>query len=91
MSEQKFTNEELAQRVIDGDHEALNILYNQNKGLITKKCKEAYRWCDAPEKADFEELNQEAALSALPKTAITKYALTAVRLTRISTGKYLLQ
>jgi len=63
MSEQKFTNEELAQRVIDGDHEALNLLYNQNKGLITKKCKEAYRWCDAPEKADFEELNQEAALS----------------------------
>ena len=42
MSEQKFTNEELAQRVIDGDHEALNLLYNKNKGLIIKKCKEAY-------------------------------------------------
>ena len=40
MSEQKFTNEELALRVIDGDQEALNLLYNKNKGLIIKKCKE---------------------------------------------------
>ena len=62
MSEQKFTNEELALRLIDGDQEALNLLYNQNIGLIIKQCKRAYAKCNLPEDADFEEYDQEAAL-----------------------------
>ncbi len=63
MSETKYTNEELALRVINGDNEALHLLYDQNVGLITDKCKEAFGYCGSPSDADFDDLNQEAALS----------------------------
>ncbi len=63
MSETKYTNEELALRVINGDKEALHLLYDQNVGLITDKCKEAFGYCGSPADADFDDLNQEAALS----------------------------
>lgn len=63
MSETKYTNEELALRVINGDNEALHLLYDQNVGLITDKYKEAFGYCGSPADADFDDLNQEAALS----------------------------
>ena len=62
MSARKPTNEELVLRVIDGNHDALNQLYNQNLGLIKDSCKKAFAKCDLPKEVDFEDLNQEAAL-----------------------------
>lgn len=62
MSAENPTNEELALRVINGDSEAMNLLYNQNVGLIVKQCKRAYAKCNLPDDAVFEEYDQEAAL-----------------------------
>lgn len=65
MSKEKITNEELFTQYIAGDKSAMKKMYLQNEGLVISRCKAAYEDCHSPEPADFDELNQEAALSFL--------------------------